>query len=75
MKFNNCTLGSIKALYLKKVTAIEKNDKVLLTNLKENYPELFDAKFLMDVLKNEFERIKNNLDDDVIFVNYLFQYH
>ncbi|HSW93211.1 MAG TPA: hypothetical protein VLJ15_02520 [Gammaproteobacteria bacterium] len=75
MRFKNCTLGFIKKIYLEKMSAMEKKDEATLEKLKTDYPELFDSKFLMDVLRNEFERAKKNLGDDMLFTFYLFQYH
>lgn len=75
MRFKNCTLGYIKKIYYEKISATERKDETALTKLKTEYPEIFDAKFMMDILRNEFERAKKGLDDNMIFVNYLFQWH
>lgn len=60
---------------MQKVEAVEKKDEATIAHLKEHYPELFDATFLLDVVRNEFERSKAGLDDEMIFKNYLFKYH
>ena len=75
MRFKNCTLGYVKKLYLQKVRAIEEKDPVKIDYLQLNYPELFNPHFLLDLLRNEFERDKKGLDDNIILQNYLFQYH
>jgi len=75
MRFKNCTLKYVKNLYMKKVEAEQNKDENTLNELKNNYPELFNANFLMDLLKNEFERIKNEWDDSIEFKTHLFKYH
>lgn len=75
MRFKNCTIGFVKSIYIKKINATQQNDQEALMSLKAEYPEIFDAKFMMDLVKNEFERERNNLDDNMIFITQLFQYH
>lgn len=75
MRFKNCTLGYVKKLYLEKVKAVENNDLKKIEYFKNNFPELFNANFLMDFLKNEFERSRKGLDDNMIFQTNLFKYH
>ncbi len=75
MRFKNCTMEYVKNLYMQKVDAEQKKDESRLSELKNTYPELFNANFLMDLLKNEFERIKYGLDNTIEFKMYLFKYH
>lgn len=74
MRFKNCTLAYIKNIYKRKIVAIENKDQKTLDFLRDEYPEIFDARFLMDFLKNEIERIRNGLGDDILFKNGLFTY-
>jgi len=74
MRFKNCSLAYIKEIYKLKIIAVKNKDTETLDYLKNNYPEIFDARFLMDFLKNEIERIRNGLNDDVLFKNNLFTY-
>ena len=74
MRFKNCTLAYVKNLYMQKHKAVEESDHVKIEYLKLNYPELFDAKFMMDILRNEVDRAKKGLDNNIQFKNYLFQY-
>jgi len=60
---------------MKKVAAQQSGDEVALGKLKLEYPELFSGKFLMDFLKNELDRAKKDLSDEVEFKIHLFQYH
>jgi hypothetical protein len=74
MRFKNCTLAYAKDIYMQKVHAIQKNDREKIKYLNDAFPEIFNAKFLMDLLKNEFEREKAGLDDNIIMKFNLFQY-
>jgi hypothetical protein len=65
MRFKNCTLAYVKNLYMKKVKAVDKNDQETIQYLQLNFPELFNAQFLMDVLRNEFERDRNGADNNI----------
>jgi hypothetical protein len=75
MRFKGCTIGHVKSIYKLKIAAMETKDDAKIESLKQEYPEIFDAKFLMDILKNEFFRDRNGLDDTMIFKMELFQYH
>jgi hypothetical protein len=74
MRFQNYTIGQVKSLFMEKVVAKEKKDSEKLHYLENTYPELFNAKFLMDLLRNEFDREKKGLTDDIIMQYYLFSY-
>jgi len=52
---NALTHEQLKQLFVNKVTATEKKDFVFLDNLRKQHPELFDKKFLYDMLLKELE--------------------
>ena len=58
-----------------KMEAQEKNDNEKMEFLQNNYPELFNAKFLMDFLKNYFEQVEKGRDENILIKFELFQYH
>lgn len=66
MTLKFCSFDTIKELYLKKHEAQLKNDTKTLDMLKREYPELFDTRFLLDLLKEGLIRMglvnKNKLN-------------
>ena len=63
MKLDGLSIEFIKDLYMLKVRAVERNDQTAINHLKEQYPEIFNAEFLIDILRNYFEKndeMKNN---------------
>lgn len=52
---NALTHEQLKQLFVNKVTAIEKKDFVFLDDLRKQHPELFDKKFLYELLLKELE--------------------
>jgi hypothetical protein len=71
MKLHNCTLQFIKDLYMVKVSATERKDNSAINHLKKNYPELFNPEFLLDVLRNEFERTQTGESKNLPLKHYL----
>jgi len=57
---------TVKELYLKKHEAQLKNDVETLEKLRKDYPELFDTRFLLDLVKEGLIRMglvnKDNLN-------------
>ena len=60
---NALTHEQLKQLFVNKVTAIEKKDFVFLENLRSQHPELFDKKFLYDLLLKELENKGYDMPD------------
>jgi hypothetical protein len=75
MKLKNCSLQLIKDLYMVKINAVERGDSTGVEHLKNNYPELFDATFLIDVLRNEFEHERGVQNINASFKPYLTNTH
>ena len=75
MRFQNHTLGFVKDLYLLKIAATLNNDHASLEYLKENFPELFDAKFLIDLLRNTLRLEKGEISEDMKFEYLNFKTH
>ena len=74
MRFTNCTIGYVKELFLEKYQAVQDNDQRKIDALKIEYPELFNAQFMMDFLKNYFEQSRKNLGNNEPFKMELFKY-
>lgn len=45
----------LKKLFMQKMQAIEKKDKELIDKLLQHHPELFDKRFLYQMLQKELE--------------------
>jgi HD superfamily phosphohydrolase YqeK len=45
----------LKKLYIQKMQAIEKKDKAFLDKLQQQHPELFDKRFLYQMLQKELD--------------------
>jgi hypothetical protein len=54
MKLSKVTYHFYKELLQQKYAAIETENKVLLVKLRQQYPEIFNAGFLLQFLKQEF---------------------
>lgn len=75
MKLRNCSLQLVKDLYMIKIKAMARNDKCAIDHLKSNYPELFDATFLLDTLRNVFENGGDRQNNNLPFKHYLTNMH
>ena len=62
MSLHNQSLYLIKALYLIKIEAMQKNDANTLSYLKEKHPEIFDREFLYQFLIKYLKETNQAID-------------
>lgn len=75
MKLDNVSLGFITDLFKEKMIATEKKDELAIKALKEKYPELFSADFMVDFLRNFFENKDKISLKEIPFVRYITKLH